>query len=131
MTRPLTGLTIQEELKAHRIGIQLFVPYNAKIADITHADTNLHTLTLANAAGTGAIAGETRKIISIYLKTLRIAGTGNFLRYPNEGTQYHYMIDGTTGPNNIIADNTQRLQYNLSVANDDWDLWCLGYVVEA
>lgn len=30
----------------------------------------------------------------------------------------------------VIADGTQRLQYSLVVANDDYDLYCLGYVVE-
>ena len=133
MSRRLTGQTIQEELKAHRIGIQLFVPYNAKIADITHADTNLHTLTLANGAGTGAIAGETRKIIGVIVTTVRAAGTGFFRVFPNEGANHanpNAVVNYLQGLI-IIANGTQRLQYNLSVINDDWDLYCLGYVVEA
>lgn len=53
---------------------QILVPYNAKIADITHPDTNKHYLTLANSGGTGAIAGETRKIIMVILNALRMSG---------------------------------------------------------
>jgi hypothetical protein len=111
---------------------QIFVPYNEKIADITHADTILHTLELANAAGTGAIAGETRKIVSVEIGADRIAGNGSFRMYPNEGarilnintgTAYHHIV--------IIANATNRLQYSLSVTNDDWDVYCVGYVVEA
>jgi hypothetical protein len=112
---------------------QVFIPYNGKIADITEADTSKHYLTLANDAGTGAIAGETRKIIAICLAASRISGTGDFYVYPNEGTRY--LDIGTSAVTYgrgfiVIADGTQRLQYSQSVANDDWDLYCLGYIVE-
>jgi len=112
---------------------QIFVPYNGKIADITHADTNQHTLILANGAGTGAIAGETRKIIAVQCATVRIIGTGDFDIYPNEGATF-MVCPGFlpyTGLWTIIAPGTQRLQYSLSIVNDDWDLYCFGYVVEA
>ena len=117
---------------SHKKG-QTFVPYNGKIADITHADTNKHTLTLANAAGTGAIAGETREIIAVILTVTRVSGTGGFLAYPNEGTS-----SGGVGSSSfvypafvVVADGLQRLQYKLDVANDDFDLYCVGFVVEA
>jgi len=112
--------------------LTVFVPYNSKIADITEADTNKHYLTLANSAGTGAIAGETRKIIAVLLDDVRNSGTGFLKVYPNEGVanialrNYLDCIDDV-----VIADGTQRLQYAQSVANDDFDLYCLGYVVEA
>lgn len=111
---------------------QFFVPYNGKIADITHADTNKHTLILANAAGTGAIAGETRKIIAVYIGVTRMAGTGEVFVFPNEGATYlnlGYLVFYGRGFH-VIANGTQRWQYKLSVANDDFDLYCLGYVVE-
>lgn len=108
----------------------LFIRYNAKIADITHADTALHTLTLANGAGTGAIAGETRKIIAVLTVWPRIAGTGAVYLYPNEGASRIYEANNVAGPFCVIADNSQQLQYALSVANDDYDLYCMGYVVE-
>jgi len=117
---------------SHKKG-QTFVPYNGKIADITHADTNKHTLTLANGAGTGAIAGETRKIIAVQLGCARIAGTGYFKAYPNEGAGPNEFptLMGYGYNKVVIANGTQRLQYALSVANDDFDLYCYSYVVEA
>ena len=111
--------------------IPLFVPYNGKIADITHADTGKHTLTLANAAGTGAIAGERRKIIGAILLGNRQAGTGEFYIYPNEGSSYLHCTWALYGKLIIIADGTQRVQYSLTVAGDDFDFYCYGYVVEA
>jgi len=106
-------------------GHQIFVPYNGKIADITHADTNLHTLDLA------AALTETRKIIAVIVMDQKITGTGVLNVYPNEGAQSSYLSGDTMLMGFVvIADGTQRLQYALSVANDDFDLYCLGYVVE-
>jgi hypothetical protein len=103
----------------------LFVPFNGKIADITHADTNKHTLDLA------AALGETRKIISIFFKGNRIAGTGYFNTFPNEGvTELVWATGGAGCIAYILKDNTQEMQYVLTVANDDWDIYCYGYVVD-
>jgi hypothetical protein len=44
----------------------IIVPYNGKIVDITHPDTNKHTLDLA------AALGETRKIIAVNVVPSRI-----------------------------------------------------------
>ena len=106
---------------------QIFVPYNGQIADITHADTNKHTLDLA------AALSETRKIIEITVVAFRIGGTGYFYVYPNEGVDSTRACtaSGARTEQVIIANGSQRLQYHLSVANDDWDLMCFGYVVEA
>lgn len=125
------GTIIQEELKAHGIGLQLFVPYNAKIADITHADTDPHLLTLANNAGTGAIAGETRKIIAVILSVYRVAGAGNLGFHPNEGALTVTTTNSSASHIVVILAASQRLQYELSVAGNDFDLYCYGYVVEA
>lgn len=108
----------------------LFVSYNGKIADITHADTLTHLLTLANGAGTGAIAGETRKNIALIISSYRMAGTGNLRVYPNEGAGLRYTNSDYSATDCVIANGTQRLQYSLSVANDDFDLYCWGYIVE-
>ncbi len=107
-------------------GQQIIVPYNDKIADITHADTNKHFLDLA------AALSETRKIISIKVAHKRIAGTGKIYFYPNEGTDLVITSSGdaSTDRNVIIADGTNRIQYRLFVANDDFDLYFYGYVVE-
>jgi len=110
-------------------GQQIYVPYNGKIADITHADTNKHTLDLATALS------ETRKIIVVSVSAPRIAGSGHLRAYPNEGST-GVVIGASWGTNPynfeiIIADGTQRLEYDLTWADDDFDLYCLGYVVEA
>lgn len=112
---------------------QFFVPYNGKIADIAEADALKHFLTLANTAGTGAIAGETRKIITVWLSATRVIGTGMLFGYSNEGVTASVISFSLADRSRIIIikDGTQRLQYAQSVANDDWDLYCLGYVVES
>lgn len=102
----------------------ILVPKNGKIADITHADTNKHFLDLA------AALSETRKIIELEISVSKMVGTGNFRFYPNEGARAVICSSGYNTLRCIIADGTQRLQYNLTVANDDFDLFCLGYVVE-
>lgn len=110
---------------------QIFVPYNGKIADITHADTLTHTLDLA------AALSETRKIIAVVVSAVRIAGTESLYAFPNEGAWCNQITTVTWADviaNTvliIIANNTNRLQYRLSLANDDFDLYCFGYVVEA
>jgi len=111
-------------MRKHRAKRQVWVPYNGKIADITHADTNKHTLDLETALS------ETRKIVAVILRDQRIAGTGNLQWFSNEGTlQYNKAV--TMYPHTlVIADGTQRGQYSLTVANDDWDVFCHGYVVE-
>jgi len=103
---------------------QIFVPYNGKIADITHADTEKHFLDLA------AALSETRKIVSVLVALTRVAGTGNFYIYPNEGDAFIGLSIYRMSEDCVIADGTQRLQYALTVANDDFDLYCFSYVVE-
>ena len=104
----------------------IIVPYNGKIADITHADTNKHTLDLVTALA------ETRKIISISVGALRIFGTGGFNTYPNEGvTENSSQFLHTHSKTVIILGGANRLQYKLTVANDDFDIYCFGYTVEA
>ena len=100
------------------------VPYNGKIADITETDTAKHTLDLETALS------ETRKIIMVILTWWRVSGTGELRIYPNEGTYNFAGSSQYLGVSCVIADGTQRLQYAQSVANDDFDLYCLGYVVE-
>ena len=128
---PLAHKTSHEDGGSDEISVAglagqvVFVPYNDKMADITHADTSKHTLDLAVALA------ESRKIIAINIKPYRISGTGNLLLYPNEGTNNYYTTSGGNPPFCVIKDGTNRLQYSQSVANDDWDLYCLGYVVES
>ena len=103
-----------------------FIPYNGKIADITHADLNKHTLDLA------AVLGETRKIIAVIVNAVLMVGAGNIYCYPNEGA-FSLRFGDYQAYNQfvVIANGTQRLQYALDTINDDWDVYCFGYVVEA
>ena len=106
-------------------GQQIFVPYNGKIADITHADTDNHTLDLA------AALSETRTIITVAVRPVRVSGTGSLKKFPNEGyyRDQGLYYDVTTWM--VIKYGTNRLQYALTDANDDFDVYCFGYVVEA
>ena len=112
------------------MGKVIFVPYNGKIADITKADTNNHFLDLA------AALGETRKIIVVIVRAYRVSGVGTMFAYPNEGSQKVQIGNSLSGQENTlgvigIADGTGQLQYSQGLANDDWDLYCFGYWVQA
>lgn len=109
----------------HQPPYVIFVPYNGKIADITHADTNKHTIDLET------ILSETRKIIAVTIYAHRVSGTGAFQVYPNEGNSYLDATEPYRSPLVFIKDGTQNVQYNLTVANDDWDVYCMGYVVRS
>ena len=101
-----------------------FIPYNDKIADITEADTANHTLDLA------AALTETRTIIGIFFSLSRIAGTGNIRVYPIEAG-HGVLMDNTTRTEYIaVLYGTNRIQYALDNAGDDFDAYCTSYVVE-
>lgn len=105
--------------------LAVFVPYNDKIADINEDDTDQHFLDLATALS------ESRKIIAVTIASYRNAGTGGLRVFPNEGGVYVDINTITLWGMVVIKNGTQRLQYAQAVANDDFDLYCLGYVVEA
>jgi len=109
-------------MKADNPGMQFFA-YNAKVADITHADTNKHTVSLAT-------MGLPLNTVAMVILVNRVAGTGNIRVYSNEGTTSADLVN--SGGRNWITIGlaNQRLQYDLTVANDDWDLFCLGYWTE-
>ena len=105
----------------------LFIPYNALLAGaLTEADVVVHTLDLQVALP------EVRMIISVLVRASRTAGAGALNARPNEGAFELNVYSGSAnGPFNIvIARGTQRLQYRLSVANDIFNLYCFGYVIE-
>lgn len=100
----------------------IFVPYNGKIADINEDDQDTHYLDLE------AALSETRMIVALILVADRQGGAGNLLLHPNEGT---YWLNSWTNVATFIgiAKDSQRLKYEQSAANDDFDLYCLGYWV--
>ena len=102
-------------------GIRI-VPASGKIYDITHADTNEHSVALP--------AGYPANTKALIIYPLRIAGTGHFAtisvsgmpaaearRFNNngEGGMWIRAVDGL-------------FYYRLNVANDDWDIYSNGYI---
>ena len=98
-----------------------YVPANVKIADIQEADVLKHTIDLAD-------LGLPLDTIVLHLKVQRIAGAGAFQVYPNEGGQNIWLASGGEA---LVGLTNQRLQYAQSVAMDDWDLYCIGYIRQA
>lgn len=92
--------------------------FNNKVADITHADTNKHEITLAT-------MGLPLNVVAMIIVATRQGGTGGLNVYPNEGV---YNLQGTYTSNcMVVGIINQRLQYALSVSGDDFDLVCFGY----
>lgn len=107
-------------------GQPVFVPYNTQIADINESDINTHFLDLATALS------ETRTIIGLLTHANRVSGSGSFNVYPNEGSNILTIGSGSSLDKLvIIASGTNRLKYAQSVANDDWNLLSMGYLVVA
>lgn len=103
---------------------QFCVPRNGKIADITHADTLEHSLNIQTALG------ETRRVVAITVVSERAVGTGILYAYGLTGNPTYWLDDCHYRlPTITLVD--ANLYYRLSVANDDFDLYCRGYVVEA
>jgi len=108
--------------------LTIIVPYNELIAsNLTEDDGDKHFLDLA------AALSEARKIVSVKLACARVSGTGHLQVYPNEGEKFAELPtwEGYWGAEVDIKDGSQRLQYALATANDVFNLYCVGYVVEA
>ena len=94
---------------------------NVQIADITEPDTSKHYCDIS--------AFVPKNCVAIVIKAQRITGTGMFNVYPIEGTT---NITIKTGEHGLVAlvEGSQRFQYLLSVANDDWDIFLFAAFVE-
>ena len=88
------------------------------IADIEHADTLEHTMTLAEAG-----LPENAKIILI--QATKTFGAGVFKIYTKQGGMYFYHTTGQANWWPIDEDGV--LRYGLSQANDVWDIYVYGY----
>jgi len=99
-----------------------FTPMSAKVADLQENDTAKHFLTLAD-------MGLPSNVVAVLLISLRVSGTGFFLVYPNEGTQAIVLtisVNAGSVPAFVGVSNN-RIQWSGGVANDDWDIYCMGY----
>lgn len=87
------------------------------IADIEHADTLEHTMTLKEAG-----LPENAKLILV--RPTKTFGAGNFKIYTTLGGSYFYFTTGTHGfwP----VDDGGVLRYGLTQANDVWDIYVYG-----
>lgn len=100
--------------------LRIFPYEDGKILDITHADTNEHTATMP--------AGIPSNCVAMYVVPYRIGGTGQ------------WAFRSVSGGNDDICNSNESVvwfraangnwYYRLTVANDDWDIYCWGYWVE-
>jgi len=106
-----------------KLAARLVSPYFKKILDITEADTANHIADLSAIVPPGTIA--------LIIMCDRVSGTGSLRALPNsQGTQ-HVVIGYA---DNLLAFTitikNQELTYALTVNNDDWDIYLLGYFVQ-
>lgn len=102
------------------VGKMQYHPYNGKIADINESDTNKHTVDISAYVPTNCVA--------VVIVPKRVSGSGELYLYSNEGSTYVY---GTSYNFNVLlAIKNQRIQFHQSTANDDFDLYMLGYLTD-
>ena len=117
-------MTVNNEMSPNSIEfykdqVARVVPLSGKIMDITHADTNEHSVALP----TGYPANT--KILIVMPQ--RVAGTGFFKALSTTGSASHWYTASGEGCVWIrAADGTFR--YILTVANDDWDIHAVGRI---
>lgn len=106
--------------------IQIFVPYNGKIADINEDDTDKHILNLQTALS------ETRTIVNVWLGLSRQSGSDVMEWYNSSGTGQPIVNNDIYAILTTFLNVTDgaTVQYKQKNANDDWDIYCLGYTVE-
>ncbi|MDH7477958.1 MAG: LamG domain-containing protein [Candidatus Bathyarchaeota archaeon] len=104
---------------------QIYVGYNGKIASFQRNDTSLFYLNLTE------VLNDERTIIAINVRGVRVSGSGGLYTYPNEGGYPLAIGHSSFSSWIIIKYGTNRLPLYQSVANDSWDVYCYGYVIEA
>lgn len=100
------------------------VSFTTKIADINESDATPHTLDLS-----GIVPPGTKAII---IMADRISGTGSLLADPGSFGVIECVI-GHAGYKliSVVPITMPYLSYTQSVANDDWDIYLFGYIVES
>lgn len=91
-----------------------------KIADLQENDTNPHELDLSSFVPLGTKA--------VIIVSERSSGTGYFMVYPNSHATLKWAIQASQSKTCIIKDRV--LKWENTVANDDWDIYLLGYFVQ-
>jgi len=102
-----------------------FYGHNEKIvAGLTEPDKAKHYLDLSS--------WVPKNTVAIIVGADRITGMGNLRVYPNEGVDNIKIDDIALGTRGcvLVAIKNQRLQYDLTVENDVFDVYLWGYFVE-
>lgn len=99
------------------------IPMWDKIADITEANTTLKYLNFVD-------MGLPANTIAIIMTCQRISGTGFLNVYCDGGTRELQMGIDKKLDQLIYTSTLQALKYNLTVANDDFELYCQGYMTQ-
>jgi len=101
--------------------VRLFGENKLIADDLTKADTNKYYLDL-----TDYVPKDT---VGVIIRVWRVSGTGEFYVYPNEGPTM-VSLGSNERRSSLIPIKKRRLQYSLSVANDVFDIYLMGYFVE-
>ncbi|MBA7688758.1 hypothetical protein ES703_97247 [subsurface metagenome] len=95
-----------------------------KIADITESDTDNHILDLTGIVPPGTVC--------LFLRCERRSGSGDISGHPKN------TVVTTVGIGNqnqkcmsVLPIKYPDLMYHQGVANDDWDVYLFGYIVES
>lgn len=96
--------------------------YNGKVADITYADVNKHNLTLTQ-------LGLPNNTVAAILGSQRMSGSGLLVVYPANGAFGHYISAAGQAYTKLVNLDNGILTHKVSVANDDYDLYCFGYFI--
>lgn len=94
-----------------------------KIADINESDTSNHVLDLTGIVPPGTTC--------LYIRAERRTGTGDLSAHPKNTTVTSVNIDNQQQKcMSVLPIKYPDLMYHQSVANDDFDLYLFGYIVE-
>lgn len=103
-----------------KLAARLVVLDPAKILDLQENDTTVHVEDLSAFVPPGTLA--------ILMVPDRVSGTGSFKVYHrSHPTTSHALTSEVAG---LATIKDQELRWKNSVANDDWDIWLLGYFVQ-
>jgi len=91
-----------------------------KIADLQENDTVSHILDLSPFVPPATLA--------VLLVADRASGTGSFRVYPKSDASANWT--SSLGVPTLFTIVDQELKWKNSVANDDWDIYLLGYFVQ-
>ena len=109
-------------IEFYRDQVARIVTGSGKIADITHADTNEHSMALP--------AGYPANTRAIIIRPERVTGTGLFICRQVTGITFGWTIASAIGGVWVRAADG-LFYYNLTVANDDWDIRVIAIITGA